>query len=110
MRDGLHVVVIQQIMQTIEVVSEDPSLDQPGARVLADEVAQDSVDVPILLAWYDRDRNIESPAHTSECHDGCDVPGYLDYAESRGASIRVRVDGGRFVFCYRPIGEFANTP
>lgn len=95
------------IMQTLSIESRRFDLDHPSARKLADETAAASVEDPILLAWYDRDRDFESPAHASECHDACDVPGYLEYASSRGATLRVVVDGGRFVFCYRPLGEFA---
>ncbi len=96
-------------MQHIEVDSGSHDLDRFTARSLADEIAEDHVQDALLLAWYDRDQDFESPAHASECHDACDVPGYIEYAENRGASLRVNVDGGRFVFCYRPLGEFANV-
>ena len=29
----------------------------------------------MLLSWYDRDRDFESPQHVSEWHQGCAVPG-----------------------------------
>ena len=93
----------------MEVTSQDPQLAQSGARALADEVANREVEEPMLLSWYDRDRDFESPAHASECHDACDEPGYLEYAKSRGAVLRVEIDGGRFVFCYRDLGEFADV-
>lgn len=96
-------------MRSLEVTSQDPQLAQSGARILADEVANREVEEPILLSWYDRDRDFESPAHASECHDACDEPGYLEYAKSRGAVLRVEIDGGRFVFCYRDLGEFADV-
>jgi hypothetical protein len=96
-------------MRILEVGSEDPQLAQRGARTIADEVANREVEDPILLSWYDRDLDFESPAHASECHDACDEPGYLEYARSRGAVLRVEIDGGRFVFCYRPLGEFADV-
>jgi hypothetical protein len=59
------------------------------------------------MSWYDRAENRESPAHVSECHDDCDIPGYIDYAVTRGAQVKVDVNDGAFVFCYRPLGEFA---
>lgn len=96
-------------MRNFEVTGGHPELDLTEARALADQIANAKAEMPILIAWYDRDRDFESPAHAGECHDGCDVPGYLAYAESRGASIRVDVDEGRFVFCYLPTGEFADT-
>lgn len=61
----------------------------------------------ILLSWYDRDRNLESPGHVNECHEHCPTPGYIEYAQNRGGTVQIDVDNGRFVFCYRPLGEFA---
>lgn len=96
-------------MKRIEVISQKPDLDQTTARAIADATVRSHVEDAILLSWYDRDNDFESPAHASECHDACDEPGYLEYARSRGAAVRVDVDGGRFVFCYRPLGEFADA-
>jgi hypothetical protein len=60
------------------------------------------------MSWYDRDRNREAPAGVSECHnDSCDTPGYIDYAMSRGAELKVEFDDGTFVFCYRSVGDFS---
>jgi len=95
-------------MKPYDLRTDSPTLDFPAARKLADAEAQRLVDEPVLLAWYDRDLDFESPAHTSECHEQCDVPGYIEYAKSRGAVLQVNVDQGRFVFCYRPLGEFAD--
>jgi hypothetical protein len=58
------------------------------------------------MSWYDKTEDRESPAHVSECHSDCDIPGYIDYAASRGAQIKVDVNDGAFVFCYRSVGEF----
>ncbi|RMD68406.1 MAG: hypothetical protein D6819_09405 [Gammaproteobacteria bacterium] len=80
-------------------------LDFDRAKGLADACAAALLGEAMLLSWYDRDRDYESPAHASECHEACDVPGYIDYAESRGAELRVDIDGGRFVFCYLPHGS-----
>ena len=62
----------------------------------------------ICLSWYDRAADRESPAHASDCHGSCESPGYEEYAENRGGELVVNVDDGDFVFCYRPIGEFAD--
>jgi len=94
-------------MQTLRLQSEIP-LDFPAASRLADAVAASLVGgSTTCLSWYDRERDHECPAHASECHDGtCTVPGYVEYAESRGASLRVEIDDGRFVFCYIDVSEF----
>ena len=57
----------------------------------------------MLLPWYDRDRDFESPQHVSECHQGYAVPGYVDDAVHRGATLKINVEKGRFVFFYTPL-------
>jgi hypothetical protein len=57
----------------------------------------------MLLSWYDRDRNFEAPQHVSECHQDSAIPGYVDYGLSHGATLRVDIEDGRFVFFYRPV-------
>lgn len=79
------------------------------ARRLADRVAEVLLPDPLLLSWYDRDRDLEAPGHVNECHAGCETPGYIDYAANRGGALRVDLDGGRFVFCYRPLDEYADA-
>ena len=73
------------------------------ASVLAEALLGDNM----LLSWYDRERDMESPAHVSECHEGCPAKGFWDYALNRGGALAVDFDDGRFVFCFRPLGEFA---
>ena len=34
---------------------------------------------PMLLSWYDRDRDFEAPPHVSEYHQDSAVSGYVDY-------------------------------
>ena len=54
----------------------------------------------MLLSWYDRERDLESPAGVSECHEGCATKGSWDYALNRGARLVVEFDAGRFFFCF----------
>ena len=67
-----------------------------GARRLAAERLED----PMLLSWYDRDRDFESPQHASECGSPGAEPGYRVYARHRGARLEVDVEDGRFVFLF----------
>jgi hypothetical protein len=93
---------------TTETIATDASAaDFAAAKRLADEAAARILDEPICLSWYDRAADRESPAHASECHGDCEMPGYVEYAVTRGAELKVVIDDGAFVFCYRPIGEFA---
>ena len=57
----------------------------------------------MLLSWYDRDRDFESPQGASECHANSAIPGYVDYALYRNASLKVDIEQGRFVFFNLPI-------
>ena len=57
----------------------------------------------MLLSWYDRDRAFEAPQHVSECHAAGAVPDYVDYGIHHGATLKVDVEDGRFVFFYRPV-------
>jgi len=70
------------------------------AAAAADELLGENM----LLSWYDRERDLESPAHVSECHEGCAIKGFWDYALNRGATLAVDIDDGRFVFCFMPLG------
>jgi hypothetical protein len=95
-------------LKTVAIDSDRNEADFATAKRLADAVAAQTLDEPVCLSWFDRAAGRESPAHASECHGDCEMPGYVEYAVTRGASLEVVVDGGAFVFCYRPIGEFAD--
>ena len=81
-----------------------PSLtDYQAAMRLADAEADRYLDEAMLISWYDRDRDFESPQHASECHLDSAIPGYVDYGISHGASLMVDIEKGRFVFFYMPV-------
>jgi len=92
---------IHRIASTGNVLHFDAAMKRAAA--VADELLGENM----LLAWYDRERDLESPAHVSECHEGCPTKGFWDYAMNRGGALAVDFDDGRFVFCFRPLGEFA---
>ena len=91
-------------VEAVELTPEPPLADYRQAMALADEVAQERLGDFMLLSWYDRDRDFESPQHASECHRDSAVPGYVDYGINRGATLMVDVEQGRFVFLYLPLG------
>jgi hypothetical protein len=96
-------------LRSEEIQDVPPDLDFATAKSLADAAAAAALDDPVCLSWYDRANDRESPAHASECHGDCDMPGYVEYAVTRGAELKVVVGGGAYIFCYRPLGEFAAT-
>lgn len=67
---------------------------------IAEQVAVTRLDAAMLLSWYDRDRDFESPQHASECHADSVVPGYVDYGIQHGATLKIDIERGRFVFFY----------
>lgn len=86
---------------TVVELSQAPA-DYHAAMQLANTEAAARLAEPMLLSWYDRDRNFEAPQHVSECHQAGAVPGYVDYALHRGATLKIDFGNGRFVFFYRP--------
>jgi hypothetical protein len=84
----------------VRVETADWPLDFEQRLRLANGMAQALLGEAMLLSWYDRDRDMESPRGVSECHDACASRGAIDYALNRGADLVLDFDGGRFVFCY----------
>lgn len=98
---------MDDVLEETRIGEGNEELDFASAKRMADEEAARSLDRPVCLSWFDRTADRESPAHAGECHTDCEIPGYVEYAVTRGAELKVVVGGGAFVFCYRPLGEFA---
>ncbi len=92
-------------MKIHHITSSPTSLDFDAAIKHASAIADEMLGDNMLLSWYDRERDIESPAHVSECHEGCAIKGFWDYALNRGGALAVDFDGGRFVFCFMPLTD-----
>lgn len=89
---------------TVVKLAPSPSpADYREAMRIADGEASSSLGEYMLLSWYDRDRDFESPQHSSECHQDSAVPGYVDYGLNHGAKLMVDIEDGRFVFFYFPV-------
>ena len=88
-------------MKTLHLDTAELGLDFNAALKLATAIARQQLgEDTMLLSWYDRERDLESPAGVSECHEGCPTKGSWDYAKNRGARLAVAFDGGRFTFCF----------
>lgn len=87
----------------VELSPEPPLQDYLQAMQLANQQADKVLEDHMLLSWYDRDRDFESPQHSSECHADSAVPGYVDYGIYHGATLKVDIEQGRFVFFYMPV-------
>ncbi len=93
----------QSQVEVVVLRPEKRAADYQEAMELAKEVAAGRFEDWMLVSWYDRDRDVESPAHATECAGDCAKTGYIDYALSHGATLRVDVEDGRFVFFFTPV-------
>jgi hypothetical protein len=88
-------------VKTLRLDTTELELDFNAALKLATAIARQRLgDDTMLLSWFDRERDLESPAGVSECHEGCATKGSWDYALNRGARLAVEFDVGRFFFCF----------
>ncbi|MHB1590336.1 MAG: AF1514 family protein [Sulfuricella sp.] len=87
----------------VRLVPQSPLGDYLEAMRVANAEAASRLGEYMLLSWYDRDRDFESPQHASECHENSTVPGYVDYGLYHGAKLMVDIEAGRFVFFYLPV-------
>lgn len=87
----------------IELNPQPHVTDYLHAMKLANAIADEKLTDYMLLSWYDRDRDFESPQHSSECHQDSAVPGYVDYGLNHGAKLKIDIEQGRFVFFYLPL-------
>ncbi len=90
-------------VEIVQLDSAGGKGDFRAARDLAEAEAEKRFAEYMLISWYDRERDFESPPHVSECAGSGPKQGYIFYAVSRGAKLKVEVDGGRFVFFYTPV-------
>lgn len=88
-------------MKILRLDTVELKVDFNAALQLATSIARHRLgEETMLLSWYDRERDVESPAGVSECHEGCATKGSWDYALNRGARLAVEFDAGRFYFCF----------
>nr|VFJ45258.1 MAG: hypothetical protein BECKDK2373B_GA0170837_10109 [Candidatus Kentron sp. DK]VFJ56953.1 MAG: hypothetical protein BECKDK2373C_GA0170839_105621 [Candidatus Kentron sp. DK] len=85
---------------TLGITPEIRVNDFNEAKAIADTEADNRLACPMLLSWYDRDRDFESPQHASECHEDSAIPGYVDFGINHGAELKIDIEQGRFVFYY----------
>lgn len=90
-------------LTVVELQPVPSPADYRAAMQLAEREAAARLGEAMLLSWYDRDRDFESPQHASECHQDSAVPGYVDYGIHHGATLKIDIGQGRFVFFFLPV-------
>ena len=89
--------------ENISLRPEKGVTDYREAMVLAKAEAEKRLGEYMLMSWYDRDRDYESPPYTTECAGDCAKNGYIHYALNHGATLKVDIEDGRFVFYFTPV-------
>lgn len=87
----------------VELIPKAPLKDYLEAMELAKKEAGQHLEDFMLMSWYDRDRDFESPQHATESDEECAVPGYVEYGISHGASLKIDIEKGRFIFFFTPV-------
>ena len=93
-------------LSQVEVVCLHPENEVSNyqqAVDLARSEAEQRFEEYMLVSWYDRDRDFESPPNTTECSEACEKDGYIHYGLSHGARLKVDIEAGRFVFFFTPV-------
>lgn len=93
----------QQQVETVTLNPEKPPADYREAMELAKGEAAKRFDEYMLISWYDRDRDFESPPNITEKPGDGPKDGYIHYALNHGAKLKVDVEDGRFVFFFTPV-------
>jgi len=88
----------EMLKEPIDIRVDDPHLDLPRARAIAELRAREAGAEPMLLAWYNRGTGAFSP-QVPCC--GNDKPAWLIYAESRGGDLIIDINDEAYVFVYR---------
>lgn len=87
-------------LKTIQINIDGMDLSFPLVQRLAEQLASELIDEPMLIAWFDGKRNEEHPT-VPECQH---KPGWLAYAEGHGACLRVDVNGVLFSLIFAETG------
>ena len=82
---------------------EKPLEDYQEAVVMAKAEAERRFGEYMLMSWYDRDRDFESPPNTTEKPGDGPKDGYIHYGLNHGATLKVDIEDGRFVFFFAPV-------
>ncbi len=93
----------KQVEEEIFLHPESRVGDYQQALASAKAAAEEKLGDYMLMSWYDRDRDFESPPNTTECAGDCAKDGYIHYGLNHGATLKVDVEDGRFVFFFTPV-------
>jgi len=93
----------QSQLKTVFLQPEQQVQDYQEAMALAKVEAERRLGEYMLMSWYDRDRDFESPPNTTEKPGDGPKDGYIHYGLNHGATLKVDIENGRFVFFFAPV-------
>ena len=92
-------------MEVVDLQVEDTDIDFEKAKGLAKQKAGEMHGEAMLLSWHNSQSGEYYP--TYEC-GGSEQPAWILYAESRGANLTIRINGGIYTFMF--IGLMPSLP
>jgi len=96
-------IVTRDVLINPVLVQNERSLDFGQAREIADQRARELCEEPMLLAWYEAKSGKFSPP--VECCSET-KPGWIVYAESRGATLTIDINDEEYIFIYLDASEY----
>ena len=83
--------------EVVDLQIEDPDLDFEMAKDMAKQKSRELRGETMLLSWHNALTGEFYP--TFDC-GGSDQPAWIVYAESRGANLTLRINGGTYTFMF----------
>lgn len=93
----------QSNLERVSLHHEKQVKDYQEAMVIAKAEAEKRLGENMLMSWYDRDRDYESPPNTTEKPGDGPKDGYIHYGLNHGATLKIDIEDGRFVFFFAPV-------
>ena len=90
-------------IEEVKLHPEGEMSDYQEATGLAKAEAEKRLGDYMLMSWYDRDRDYESPPNTTEKPGDGPKDGYIHYGLNHGATLKIDIEDGRFVFFFAPV-------
>jgi hypothetical protein len=91
-------ILTRDVLTNPVLIHQGRPLDFGQAREIAGQKARELSADPMLLAWYEAKSGKFSPP--VECCSET-KPGWIVYAESRGATITIDINDEEYIFIYR---------
>ena len=92
-----------RMFDIVNIEVEGSTLDYAVAKKLAETVAANELQDPMIVAWYDGKRKQEHP-HVPECQH---KPGWIAYAEGHDGKLQVNINKHEYSFIFTGMNKDA---